>query len=209
MNTLRARLIALTAILQLVAALVVTVVVIFAVRGELLNRIEGEVQEIAAGHSVMISNWIGDRYAIMASTLPAVGQDDPMPTLQQIKAGGRFDLVYFGYADKRTLFTDHQDLPAVVRIAGELQHQPGQGRHPAEVLDEPVHQGRREFGAQVPGGWFEPRIDRVGGGEAHAQIGMTGASIGKRAIAHGVERRKEREDDDEGDGPFDWQEVEP
>ena len=111
MNTLRARLIALTAILQLVTAVVVAAVVIFAVRSELLSRVKGEVQEIAAGHSAMIGSWIGDRYAIMASTLPAVGSENPMPMLQQSKAGGRFDLVYIGYADKRTLFTDNQDLP--------------------------------------------------------------------------------------------------
>lgn len=112
MNTLRGKLIAVTAALMLAALLSVTLAIYVMMRAELIQRMDAEIRGVARATAAATGEWIASRSQVTQAGAGAALAADPMPVLMQAKASGQFDLFYVGFPDKKILFTDNQQLPA-------------------------------------------------------------------------------------------------
>ncbi len=111
MNTLRGKLIAVTAALMLAALLSVTLAIYVMMRAELIQRMDAEIRGVARATAAATGEWIASRSQVTQAGAGAALAADPMPVLMQAKASGQFDLFYVGFPDKKILFTDNQQLP--------------------------------------------------------------------------------------------------
>ncbi len=80
-------------------------------RSQLLVGVKSESEAAANGYSRLIAEWVASKRSIVTAMVPVAGSADVVTFFQRAAEGGGFDLVYAGYADKRTLFSSPQNLP--------------------------------------------------------------------------------------------------
>ncbi|PAT00286.1 MAG: hypothetical protein BSR46_03480 [Candidatus Dactylopiibacterium carminicum] len=112
MQSIRTRLIVVTALLMLISLLSVSLGVYLSTRSALVERLGSEIHEVARVTAAATGDWVKTSLNVVQAAQQAAALESPDDVLQQAKRSGGFDLVYVGYADKRTLFTDAQALPA-------------------------------------------------------------------------------------------------
>ena len=112
MNTLRGKLIAVSASLMLAAMLAVTLGIYFMMRAELIDRMGAEIGGVVRANAASTGEWISSRSLITQAAAPATSSTDPLPILTQATQAGRFDVFYVAYPDKRVVFSNNQSLPA-------------------------------------------------------------------------------------------------
>ena len=81
-------------------------------RLQLLASVRSESEAAATGYGRLIAEWVASKRQIVQSMAPVATRPDAVVHFQAAAQGGGFDLVYAGYADKRTLFSAPQNLPA-------------------------------------------------------------------------------------------------
>jgi len=68
--------------------------------------------EIARSHAHTIEEWAGSKARIVAASLSAFDDPDPVKVLAILRDSGKFATAYFGFADKRYVFSETRSLPA-------------------------------------------------------------------------------------------------
>jgi methyl-accepting chemotaxis protein len=76
-----------------------------------LESLSRETAALAHSHAESIALWIAARQQVVRSFAGAVDKPNPVEFLEQAKIAGGVDTAYIGFADKRTLFSEKQDLP--------------------------------------------------------------------------------------------------
>ncbi len=76
-----------------------------------LEELSAQTTALARSHAESIGSWISARQQVVRSFAGAVDKPNPVEFLEQAKIAGGVDTAYIGYADKRTLFSEKQDLP--------------------------------------------------------------------------------------------------
>ncbi|UFU10697.1 methyl-accepting chemotaxis protein [Ideonella dechloratans] len=111
-HSLRLRLVAACGALVLLSLLVLAAVNQWTARRAALQNLTGQTLSLGHAHAAAIAEWMAQHRAVVESIGPAARDADPVPRLQQADKAGGFDTTYFGYADKRIVFSKPQDLPA-------------------------------------------------------------------------------------------------
>ncbi|WP_374430932.1 methyl-accepting chemotaxis protein [Ideonella dechloratans] len=111
-HSLRLRLVAACGALVLISLLVLAAVNQWTARRAALQNLTGQTLSLGHAHAAAIAEWMAQHRAVVESIGPAARDADPVPRLQQADKAGGFDTTYFGYADKRIVFSKPQDLPA-------------------------------------------------------------------------------------------------
>ncbi|HOG04087.1 MAG TPA: cache domain-containing protein, partial [Accumulibacter sp.] len=80
-------------------------------RGQLLESVAAETRSAATGYAFAIADWIGAKSQMIRAAKTAIAAADAEHQFRLLAQGGGFDLVYAGYPDKRTVFSEAQSLP--------------------------------------------------------------------------------------------------
>ncbi|MCZ4306658.1 methyl-accepting chemotaxis protein [Zoogloeaceae bacterium G21618-S1] len=112
MKSLQTKLIVLFIALVLAISAALSIAAYLELRKGLLAGVADEARAVALGNSARIAEWIDTRGDIVSAMVPVALADDPLPFFQRAAEGGGFDIVYAGYADKHTVFSTPQNLPA-------------------------------------------------------------------------------------------------
>jgi methyl-accepting chemotaxis protein len=104
LSSLRARLIAIAAVITVLSLLILSAAMLYLVRDNTLEAIDGRITQLTREHAAQISAWAADKRRITSSLKLAVGKDEPVPFLLSTKEAGGFDSAFFVYADKRAVF---------------------------------------------------------------------------------------------------------
>lgn len=97
--------------LLLALAALLSLVAYQQMRAQLLLAVESESKAAANGYGRLIAEWVASKRLIVEATTPVANNKDMVTYFQRAAEGGGFDLVYAGYADKRTIFSTPQNLP--------------------------------------------------------------------------------------------------
>ncbi|NJA87659.1 methyl-accepting chemotaxis protein [Rhodocyclus tenuis] len=81
-------------------------------KSSLLESINSEIEQAAAGKVSFLTEWVSSRQLIVASTLGRFSNGDLKPVLDQAKVAGGFDDMYIGQPDKKmTQFSNATPVP--------------------------------------------------------------------------------------------------
>ena len=108
-QTLRARLIGISAFITVVALAFLSAATFFIVRNDTLESIDVRVGQLTDLYANELTQWVHDKQSATSSIKFAVEKDDPIPFLRAAKQAGGFDDAYFVYADKRSVFIAPKD----------------------------------------------------------------------------------------------------
>jgi methyl-accepting chemotaxis protein len=111
-HSLRLRLVAACGALVLISLLVLAAINQWTARRAALQNLTEQTQSLGHAHAAAIAEWMAQHRAVVESIGPTAKEADPVPRLQQADRAGGFDTTYFGYADKRIVFSKPQELPA-------------------------------------------------------------------------------------------------
>jgi methyl-accepting chemotaxis protein len=110
-KTLRRKLTLLVVGLLLMMAVVLSLVAYLQMRSQLMDAVKAQSEAAANGYGRLIAEWVTSKRQIIQSLVPAANDGNALAYFQRASESGDFDLVYAGYADKRTLFSAPQKLP--------------------------------------------------------------------------------------------------
>ena len=83
----------------------------FSSRSQAYESLAAQSQALARSHAEALRDWVRAKAGIIEASAAAVGDADPVPPLRMLQKGGSYLTTYFGYADKRTAFSEPQNLP--------------------------------------------------------------------------------------------------
>ncbi len=83
---------------------------IFTARSHLLDKLDAQTQQLTTARVAVLSDWAHDTERIVQAPLTAIDEADPSKTLQTLKTAGGLDNTCFGWADKRYVFANPEDL---------------------------------------------------------------------------------------------------
>ena len=104
LQSLRARLIALSVAIVTVAMLTLAAVNFLTVQGHVRSSLDLQSKQLAASQAQSLGDWVATRQLMTHALAQAVGADDPRAMVQALRDGGGFSDAYIGYTDKRTFF---------------------------------------------------------------------------------------------------------
>jgi methyl-accepting chemotaxis protein len=101
----------------LLTVIVLTSIVLSAVsflqlRGQLEAALESSTRLVATSYAGRIAEWVDTRRRVLESLVPITLEADAVSYFERAAEGLALDVVYAGYADKRTVFSPPQNLPA-------------------------------------------------------------------------------------------------
>ena len=111
LKTLRGKVVGATGALVLCGLLVLTATNIWTARHHALQSLTAQTRALSHAHAAGVTDWVTARHQVVKSIADKVKEDQPMPFLTQAKLAGDVDSVYIGYPDKRTVFSEVQNLP--------------------------------------------------------------------------------------------------
>ncbi|WP_322015145.1 methyl-accepting chemotaxis protein [Paraburkholderia sp. J12] len=111
-STIRARIVALAAVIVVVALGANTALDYFVASSYDTESIDNMLTAVEDSHAAGINDWVAS-HAQMINSLQdtVIDPADPVPALKQIAAAGGFTNVYVGYADKTSKFSDPTGIP--------------------------------------------------------------------------------------------------
>ena len=112
LSSLRGKIITTTGTLVLVGLLGLTATNVLTARRHALDSLDSQVKALAHSHAAGVADWVASRQLVVKSFATAVDEADPLRSLQQAKIAGDVDSAYIGYADKKTAFSEKQNLPS-------------------------------------------------------------------------------------------------
>lgn len=111
MRTIKTMIVALMLAVLALTTIVLSTVSMLQLRGQLLSSLESSTRLAATSYGGQIAEWVDTRRRMVEAMVPIVLTPEPIPYFQRAAEGLGLDLVYAGYADKRTLFSTPQNLP--------------------------------------------------------------------------------------------------
>ncbi len=111
LTSLRGKIVAATGVLVLLGLLALTTANVLTARHHALAALDGQMKSLTLSHASEVAAWIASRQQVVKSFASAVDEADPLNALKQAKIAGDVDSAYMGYADKRTAFSEKQNLP--------------------------------------------------------------------------------------------------
>ena len=111
LSSLRGKIVAATGLLVLLGLLALTATNVLTARHHALAALNDQVKALAQSHAAGVADWVGAHHKMVKSFASAVDESEPLKSLQQAKIAGGVDSAYIGYADKKTAFSEQQNLP--------------------------------------------------------------------------------------------------
>ena len=111
LTSLRGKIVATAGVLVLLGLLMLTATNVLTARHHALDSLNGQIKSLAQSHATGIADWIAAHHQVIKSFASAVSEAEPLKSLQQAKIAGGVDSAYIGYADKKTVFSETQNLP--------------------------------------------------------------------------------------------------
>src|SRR5574343_385368 len=81
------------------------------VRSQAYSQLSAQSRALALSHTEALRDWVRAKAAIVQSSAAVLDEADPARYLNMLQKAGSFHTTYFGYADKRTVFSEPQNLP--------------------------------------------------------------------------------------------------
>jgi methyl-accepting chemotaxis protein len=110
-STIRARIVALTAVIVSVALGANTALGYFIADSHNTESVNSTLSAIEDSHVADVDDWVVSHAQMINSLQNAVLESDPASALKQVAAAGGFTNVYVGYADKTSKFSDPTGIP--------------------------------------------------------------------------------------------------
>ena len=82
-----------------------------AVRSQAYASLESQSRALALSHTDALRDWVRSKALIVQASAAALDDPDAARALNLLQKAGSFHTTYFGYADKRTVFSEPQNLP--------------------------------------------------------------------------------------------------
>ena len=111
LTSLRGKIVATVGILVLLGLLLLTASNVLTARHHALDSLNAQIKALTHSHATGVADWMASRHKVVKSLAGAVNEPEPLKYLQEAKIAGDVDSAYIGYADKRTAFSEHQNLP--------------------------------------------------------------------------------------------------
>ncbi len=111
-NSLRAKIVTAVGILLFLALLILSLTSIFTARQQAMATLKIQTTDLTTAHAQGVAEWVKGRQQVVLSMAAAANEAEPLKFLEQAKIAGGVDSAYIGYADKKTAFSEKQDLPA-------------------------------------------------------------------------------------------------
>ncbi len=110
-KSLKGQILVLSTICLVLALLVLTVANFLVARSQARDALQEESLATAKSHVETIEEWGRAKAMIVAASIGAFEDPDPVKTLAILRDAGKFSTVYFGYADKKYMFSEQRNLP--------------------------------------------------------------------------------------------------
>ncbi|XQU75531.1 Methyl-accepting chemotaxis protein [Cupriavidus sp. H18C2] len=110
LSSLRARIVALSVAIVIVALAANAIVNQFVARAYNDEAIDNNLAAVQTGHVDAIAAWVSGHSRMIESLRDAALQDDPIPALRLVASAGGFIKTYVGYPDKSHRFSDAAGL---------------------------------------------------------------------------------------------------
>lgn len=81
------------------------------VRSQAYSQLSAQSRALALSHTEALRDWVRAKAAIVQSSAAVLEEADPARYLNMLQKAGSFHTTYLGYADKRTVFSEPQNLP--------------------------------------------------------------------------------------------------
>ncbi|CAM8653164.1 MCP_signal domain containing protein [Comamonadaceae bacterium] len=111
LSSLRGKIVALVGLLVLVGLAALSATNVITARSHAMAALDSQTRALARSHGSGVAEWVASRHQVVKSFGFAVSEPDPLKFLQEAKVAGDVDSAYIGYADKRTAFSEKQNLP--------------------------------------------------------------------------------------------------
>eukprot|EP01030_Chromulinospumella_sphaerica_P004237 gene4237-4148_t len=112
LKTLKGQILVVSAACMVAALLVLTLVNYFSARAQARVALAEEGQATAKSHAEAIEEWTRAKAGIIAASIAAFEEPEPAKSLAMLRDAGKFSTAYFGYADKKYVFSEVRNLPA-------------------------------------------------------------------------------------------------
>jgi methyl-accepting chemotaxis protein len=109
--SLRGKIIAAVGFLTLVALLLLSLSNTYTARKYAMAALKQQTTALTQAHAEGVGDWVKARQQVVKSIAPVVNEAEPLKFLVQAKIAGGVDSAYVGYSDKKTVFSEKQDLP--------------------------------------------------------------------------------------------------
>ncbi len=110
-KTLKAQVLLIAAFCLLAGLVAVTLVNYLAARSQAYEALAAQSRALALSHADGLRDWLRSKITIVDVASTAFDQAEPQPILARLKSAGGYLNTYFGYADKRVVFSSAQNLP--------------------------------------------------------------------------------------------------
>ena len=112
LKTLKGQILVVSAACMVAALLALTLVNHFSARAQARVALAEEGQATAKSHAEAIEEWTRAKAGIIAASIAAFEEPEPAKSLAMLRDAGKFSTAYFGYADKKYVFSEARNLPA-------------------------------------------------------------------------------------------------
>lgn len=164
-KSLKGQILVLSTICLVLALLVLTVANFLVARSQARDALQEESLATAKSHVETIEEWGRAKAMIVAASIGAFEDPDPVKTLAILRDAGKFSTVYFGYADKKYVFSEQRSLPpTTIPLLG-----PGTSR-----LRRPVHPSSRRPTFQLRTASWSSRLPPLSGRAVHSKAWRLG-----------------------------------
>ena len=115
LKTLKGQILVVSAACMVAALLALTLVNYFSARAQARVALAEEGQATAKSHAEAIEEWTRAKAGIIAASIAAsiaaFEEPEPAKSLAMLRDAGKFSTAYFGYADKKYVFSEARNLP--------------------------------------------------------------------------------------------------
>ncbi|WP_035054281.1 methyl-accepting chemotaxis protein [Andreprevotia chitinilytica] len=113
MQSLRTKLIVFIVLLMAATTSILTVAAYMRMRSQVIEGLNSEIRGVATGYNAALRNWIFDKQEIVAAGAKALAvASEPQAALVQVEKSAKFEVAYFGTAEKAMIQSHALDLPA-------------------------------------------------------------------------------------------------
>lgn len=112
LKSLKGQILALSSACLVLALLVLTVANFLVARSQARDSLIEESLATAKSHVETIEEWGRGKALIVAASVTAFDEPEPVKTLALLRDAGKFSTFYFGFADKKYVFSETRNLPA-------------------------------------------------------------------------------------------------
>jgi methyl-accepting chemotaxis protein len=111
LKSLRGKVVVATGGLVLLGLLLLTAANLLTARSNALTSLNEQTRALSRSHATGVADWVTSRHQVVKSVAGKIAEANPIPFLVGAKIAGDVDSVYIGYPDKRTAFSEVQNLP--------------------------------------------------------------------------------------------------